>query len=162
MGENRGGRGMKADVDDLLAAALNSEYLAVRFYKDAAGRAKTRTGRKFFKKLKAYEEFHFNSVKKIIESRIMGNEIKIELLEEKGDVPALEAEIEGEFEPGNDEILNMITMAIQAEEDAQQRYKKISEMIADPEGKRIFCGFVQDEKMHQRILEDLFYQMINK
>ena len=39
---------------------------------------------------------------------------------------------------------------------------KIAELIEDAEGKEIFNNLAQDERNHQKILEDQFYHISNK
>ena len=45
---------------------------------------------------------------------------------------------------------------------AQERYSKIAEMLDEDESKKNFNDLAQDERNHQRILEDEFYQLSNK
>ena len=42
------------------------------------------------------------------------------------------------------------------------RYKKIADMFDEEEGKKIFHDLAQDERNHQRILEDEIYHLSNK
>ena len=149
-----------AGVDDLLVVALNRELLARRFYREAAQSAQSQTGKKFFNEFADFELAHYNKIKEIITARNQG--VKLDLPEPEADIKGIDPEVDGEFEPNKDEIVDVIIMAIQAEKDAQARYNKIADMLDDPEGEELFSRFANDERVHQRILEDQLYQMSNK
>ena len=134
---------LKADVDDFLVVAMHSELMAKRFYEGASGKAKSQAGKKFFRDLADFEQSHFCKIKKIIESRNKG--LKFESFEPKPPI-SVEAEVEGEFEPNKDEIVDVLILGINAEKSAQERYKKIAELMDDPEGKKIFEDIAQEEK----------------
>jgi rubrerythrin len=53
-------------------------------------------------------------------------------------------------------------MAIDAEVKAQERYRIIANLFDDEESKKIFFNLSQDERSHQKILEDEIYQLSNK
>ena len=74
----------------------------------------------------------------------------------------MRSEVEGEFEANKDEIVEVINLAIEAEKNAQNRYKQIAEMFDEKEGKNIFNDLAREERNHQKILEDEFYQLSNK
>jgi len=74
----------------------------------------------------------------------------------------IKPEIEGEFEPNKDEIIDVIYLAIESEKKAHERYRKISNLFDDEKGKKIFDNLAQDEINHKRILEDELYQLSNK
>ena len=95
----------------------------------------------------------------MIETRTKIENIKIQ--ETQKDL-TIKPEIKGEFEPNKDEIVDIINLAIEAEKKAQDRYHKIAEMSNDEDGKKIFNRLALEERNHQRILEDEFYQLSNK
>lgn len=151
---------MKGNVDELLIVALESELLANRFYKDAAMKAESSTAKKFFKELAEYEMKHYDNIKEIIEKRESKKKIEkmnIEKMKEK-----IKPEVKGEFEPNKSEIADIISIAIESEKKAYERYKRLSEKIDDVEGKKIFETLAEEERKHQRILEDEFYNISNK
>jgi rubrerythrin len=148
------------DLDNLLIEAMNSELEAKRFYDDASIKAQSQAGKKLFKELAEFEQNHYNRVKNIIESRT--NRIEFEKSTATQNIPIINSEIEGELEPNKSEIVIVVNLAIEAEKKAQERYKKIAEMLDDDESKQIFYNLSQDERNHQRILEDEFYQLSNK
>ena len=149
-----------ANIDELLKEAMDSEIKAKEFYLYASEKAKSKAGKKLFKELANFEENHYNRVKKIIESRNIGK--KIDILSKEKDILKVKAEVEGEFEPNKDEVIMVINLAIKSEKNAQERYIKIAKLLEDTKEKEIFNNLAQDERNHQRILEDEFYNISNK
>jgi rubrerythrin len=147
-------------LEKLLVEAMNSEIKAKEFYENAAMKAKSRSGKKLFKELAEFEQTHYEKVKKIIAS--LNQDRRLDNIEYGIDIPKIRSEIEGEFEGNKNEIINVINLAIEAEKNAQERYKQIAQMIDDEEGKNIFNDFAREERNHQRILEDELYQLSNK
>lgn len=148
------------DLDELLHEAMESEKKAQAFYDEASSKAKSQAGKKFFKELASFESKHYFKVKKIIES---GNKkIKSEMSYESKKFPKINAEIEGEIESNRDEIVNVISLAIEAEKNAQERYRKIADLFDNDEAKKIFNNLSEDERNHQKMLEDQFYHISNK
>ena len=148
------------NIDNLLIEAMNAEVKAKEFYIYASEKAESKAGKKLFKELADFEQNHYDRVKKIIESRKTGQ--KVEERMPGQDLPKVRSEIEGEFEPNKDEVAMVINLAIKAEKNAQERYLKIAEMLENEKEKEIFNNLAQDEKNHQRILEDEFYNISNK
>jgi len=149
-----------SDLDNLLIEAMNKELEAKKFYNNAASKAQSKAGKKLFNELANFEQNHYDKVKEIIESR--NKDIDITVNSEAQDILSIKSEIEGEFEPNKDEIATVINLAINAEIKAQERYNKIAQLMSDSESKKIFQNLAQDERNHQRILEDEFYHLSNK
>lgn len=148
------------NLDNLLIEALNSELKAKEFYENAHEKAKSNSGKQLFMELAEFEKNHYNKVKKIIESRKEGEIIQDNNITSKK--LQIKSEIEGDIEPNKDEIINVIYLAIESEKKAHERYRKISNMFNNEEGKKIFNNLALDEINHQRILEDELYQLSNK
>jgi rubrerythrin len=149
-----------SDLDNLLIEAMKSELEAIKFYEDASIKAQSQAGKKLFKELAEFEQNHYEHVKNIIESR--KNNIEIQTLDITTQDISIKPEIEGEIESNKDEIITVINIAIDAEIKAQERYIKIAHLFDDEESKKIFFNLSQDERNHQRILEDEIYQLSNK
>lgn len=149
-----------SDLDNLLIEAMKSELEAKKFYKDASIKAKSRAGKKLFKELAEFEQNHYEHVKNIIESRT--NKMENQTTDVTTQNISIKPEIEGEIESNKDEIITIINMAIDAEIKAQERYRRIANLFDDEKSKKIFFNLSQDERNHQRILEDEIYQLSNK
>ncbi len=150
----------KSKVDELLLSALGSEMMAIDFYNDAAQKAQSQAGRTFFNEMANFEKAHFENVKKIILSR--GQKSALAIYESNTKAKSIKPEVKGEFEPNKDEIIDVLIIAIRAEKDAKERYLKISKMMPDKKSKQIFINLSEDERLHQNMLEEQFYQLSNK
>ena len=149
-----------SDLDNLLIEAMKSELEAKKFYENASIKAQSQAGKKLFKELAEFEQNHYERVKNIIKSRT--NNKEIQTLNVTIQDVTIKSEIEGEIESNKDEIITVLNMAIDAEIKAQERYRKIANLFEDEEGKKIFFNLSQDERNHQKILEDEIYQLSNK
>ena len=145
-----------ANLNDLDKAVMDADKEATELgFKDG----NIQSVRNYCGFMSDYLKNHYNKVKKIIESQ--SSDIKIE--EPTTDkLENFRSEIEGEFEPNKDEIIDVLNLAIESEKEAQTRYEKIAEMFEDAEGKNIFENMANDERNHQKILEHQFYHMSNK
>ena len=148
------------NIEHLLEEALDSELKAKEFYLNAHNKAKSKSGKQLFKELAEFEQNHYDRVKEIIENQT-GGEILNESKIKSKDIQ-IKPEIEGEFEPNKDEIINVIYLAIESEKKANKRYRKISNLFDDEQVKKIFENLAKDELNHKRILEDELYQLSNK
>ena len=148
------------DLDDLLKEALNSELEAKKFYENASVKAQSQAGKKLFRELAEFEQNHYERVHEIIKSR--NKKIHLEKSKSTQDNLSINPEVKGEFEPNKDEIVTVLNLAIDSEKKARERYEKIAKMIDDRESREIFFNLSQEEKNHQKILEDQFYQLSNK
>jgi rubrerythrin len=148
-----------SNLDNILQEAMKSELEAKKFYNDAAIKAQSKAGKKFFHELAEFENNHYERLKKMIQAH-HENQDYIKEKESQSDL-IIKPEIKGEFEPNKDEIIDIINLAIDAEKKAQERYSKIAEIIHDENGKKIFNRLALEERNHQRILEDEFYQLSN-
>ena len=148
----------KATLDKLLIDAMNAEAKAREFYTDAAQKAASGAGKNLFKELADFEQGHYDRLKKIIEARTKGMKIEAPTTQE---IP-VKSEVEGEFEPNKDEITKVLTLGIEAEKKAQAKYLEIAKMFDDDQSKNIFNNMAEEERKHQKILEDQFFHMSNK
>ena len=148
------------DLDALLIEAMESEVKAKEFYLDASEKAQSQAGKKFFQELADFESNHYKRVKRIIDMRKTPE--KLRNLSSEKEMHLVNAEIEGEFEPNKDEIVQVIHLAIKAEKNAQQRYRKIADLFIDKKEKQIFERLAEEERNHQTMLENQFYHMSNK
>lgn len=148
------------DIDDLLLAAMASEIIAREFYLDAASKAKSKAGRALFHELAEMEQRHYEGVRAVIKAR--GERLPVKLNAAGKPLAGIKGEIEGEFEPNKDEIVDLLTRGIEAEKNAAERYAKIAERIDTEADKKIFAQFADDERRHQALLEAEYYQLSNR
>lgn len=149
---------IKEKLDGLLMDALNAEAKAREFYRDAAQKAASNAGKSLFTELADFEQGHYDRLKTIIEARSKGMKIETPPAEDIH----VKSEVEGEFEPNKEEMTKVLTLGIEAEKKAQAKYMEIAQMFDDAESKNIFSDMAEEERKHQKILEDQFFHMSNK
>jgi rubrerythrin len=55
-----------------------------------------------------------------------------------------------------------LSKAIENEKIAGERYQVLADQTEDPQGKAMFRDLANEERMHQRILEDEFFSLSNQ
>ncbi|UCG29148.1 MAG: ferritin family protein [candidate division WOR-3 bacterium] len=148
----------KMKLDSLLTDAMNAEAEAMKFYMNAAEKAASNAGRSLFKELADFEQGHYERIKKIIESRNTGMVLKEITPSEE---ILVKSEVEGQFEPNKDEIINVLSIGIEAEKKAREKYLEIAKVSEDEESKNMFNNIAEEERKHQSILENQFYSLSN-
>ncbi len=148
----------KAKLDSLLMDAMNAEAKAREFYTDAANKAASSAGKNLFKELADFEKGHYDRLKGIIEARTKGIKLETPPVAEI----KVKSEVEGDFEPNKDEMTKVLSIGIEAEKKAQAKYLEIAQMFEDAESRDIFNNMAEEERKHQKILEDQFFHMSNK
>ncbi|UCF69684.1 MAG: ferritin family protein [candidate division WOR-3 bacterium] len=149
----------KTRIDSLLTDAMNAEAQAKKFYMEAAAKASSNAGKSLFNELADFEQGHYDRLQKIIEAR--GKGFKLTGITVPQQI-ATKSEVEGQFESNKDEIVAVLTLGIEAEKKAREKYLEISKMLDDEESRAIFVNMAEEERKHQSILEDQFYSISNK
>jgi rubrerythrin len=140
------------NIDRLLLEAMEREIKAKQFYLDASSKAISTAAKKLFEELAEFEQHHYDKLKQIIESRKHGQQIMDATT--GNTLKSVKPEVEGEIEANKNEIVNVLHLAIEAEKQAQDRYIKIANLFLDDTGKQVFHRLAEEERNHQRILED--------
>ena len=145
---------------EAIEIAMESEKNAMEFYLDAMKSVSDEAGINLLKQLADFEQNHFDILTKLKESLEKENKF----IEYAGTSFAefKAPTISKKIEPKKDDVLKILTIAIDAEETANKHYKKMAEQTSDTRGKEMFLKLAGEELMHRRILSDEFYQLSNK
>lgn len=143
--------------------AMQAEQKARQFYLDAVVVVGNERGKNLLSQMADFEKNHYDKLAELKESL----ENAQEYVEYKGTefVPItneMKANISGNIEPNKDDAINILTIAIEAEDKANEHYKKMADMTTDELGKDMFLRLAEEEAMHSRILNDEFYQLSNQ
>ena len=65
-------------------------------------------------------------------------------------------------EQNTEDILKILSMAIDSETEANEHYRKMADETIDPTGKEMFLKLADEETLHRRILSDEFYHLSNQ
>ncbi len=146
-----------ADIDNLLLAALNREELAVNFYSQARERVSSDTGKRLFSDLIDLKKKQLTSIKSLVEAKNIKAQLP-DLVQEN--LATAKAEPGNKIAANKNDLIDILILAIDAEKNAQARYKFIAGLLADNSTeKKIFEEFVINEHRQLMILEDEFYSI---
>ncbi len=146
-------------VLDAIGLAMAAEQKAAAFYANAALKAANPMGQQLFEQLADFERYHYDSLARLDRS----------LRDQGAYVPYAGRDINlpATSEVGNEELhaetlVEIITLALQAEQQARERYVALAEQTADSEGKAMFERLAAEEHVHYRILNDEYYHLNNQ
>jgi rubrerythrin len=153
----------KFNILEAIDIAMEAESKARDFYRSAAEKVSNERGKNLLKQLADFEKNHFDRL----------SELKKSLQGESGFIKysgtAFEhfsagsvSEVSGKLEENKSDVLDILGIAIDAEDKAYHRYLEMARNIDDPKGRDMFHQFAEEEKAHRRILSDEFYYMSNK
>lgn len=154
----------KLGLEEALDIAMEAELKAQAFYAQAAIEVQDPQGRDLLSRLAAFEQYHYQKLAELSDS-----------LQHEGRFIEYETRTVGQFDPlssGGEaggtlvEALKdeaaILSKAIENEQIAGQRYRALAAETADPRGQAMFRDLANEERMHQRILEDEFFSLSNK
>jgi rubrerythrin len=146
------------DLLDAIQMAMEAEQKAAAFYADAAQKTANPMGRELFLQLAEFERYHHVKLANLEESlRDEGTFIEYEGRELTLSVPS---EVDSK-EANRMSVMEIITLAINAERDAEKRYTTLAEQTTDPAGQAMFKKLAVEENTHYRILGDEYYNLNN-
>jgi rubrerythrin len=150
--------------EEALDTAMDAELKAQVFYAQAAVEIQDSKGRDLLGRLSAFEQYHYEQLASLASS-----------LQENGQFVTYEARQIEQFHPlvGTGEtqgtelgelsdVPSILGKAIENEKVAGERYRALAEATDDPVGRDMFLRLVEEEKVHQRILEDEFFSLSNQ
>ena len=151
-------------LEEALDIAMDAELKAQAFYAQAAVEVKDPRGRDLLSRLAAFEQYHYQKLSELAQS-----------LKEDGTYVVYETKGIEQFDPlaGGGEAAGMdvsglegetavLSKAIENEKIAGERYQVLADQTEDPQGKAMFRDLANEERMHQRILEDEFFSLSNQ
>lgn len=144
---------------DAIQMAMEAEQKAATFYDDAAQKTANPLGRELFKQLADFERYHYAKLAGLEKS--LRNQGAFIEYPGKELTLAAPAEVDGK-EANKMGVLEIITLAIQAEREAENRYIALAQQTSDPTGQSMFQKLAEEEHNHYRILSDEYYNLNNR
>lgn len=151
-------------LEEALDIAMDAELKAQAFYAQAAVEIRDPQGRDLLGRLAAFEQHHYEKLAELARS-----------LQENGQFIEYEGRTVDQFLPqvGRGETAGILleqmkdeagilSKAIENEKLAGERYQVLAEETTDPAGQDMFRQLANEEKVHQRILEDEFFSLSNQ
>jgi len=149
---------------EAIKIAMGAEMKAHEKYTQAAQKSTDPKGKDMFSQLAAFELSHYNHLKLLLDSLSDGKGWTEYSGTQFSEIPEF---VKGEdlFLKANetkDDILSILSKAIEDEKKACKYYTKLAEETADPAGKEMFKKLAEEEKLHTKILNDQWYSLNNQ
>jgi len=156
--------GNKLGLEEALDIAMDAELKAQAFYAQAAVQVRDPRGRDLLNRLAAFEQYHYQKVSELARSLREGEGFIGYEARAIEDVPPFQ----GAGEAAGVEVgdlgseVQILTVAIDNEKVAHDRYRALADQTEDPNGQAMFNRLAYEEELHRRILEDEFYALSNR
>ena len=151
-------------LEEALGIAMDAELKALAFYAEAAVKIQDPHGRDLLSRLAAFEQYHYQKLSELARSlQAEGTFIAYETRSVEQFVPLVgRGEVAGTLLEELKDVPGILSKAIENETIAGERYGVLAEETNDPDGQDMFRKLANEEKMHQRILEDEFFSLSNR
>lgn len=148
---------------EAIEIAMEAELKANKFYLDAIEQTSNERGKNLLQQLANFEQNHYDKLNELKSSLTnQGKFIEYEGTKFAPFKSTVTSEVSGKIESNKDGVLNILTLAIDAETKAHAHYRKMADDTNDPRGKDMFLKLADEETLHRRILSDEFYQLSNQ
>ena len=148
---------------EAIKRAMDAEMAAHAYYSRSAQKATNPKGKDMFSQLAALELNHYNNLKALLDSLQGGRGWTAYAGTHFSDTtPAPEGKGSSREEALKDDVLSILSKAIEDEKKASDYYTELAKETADPAGKELFTKLAEEEKIHTKILNDQWYSLNNQ
>ena len=148
---------------DAIKLAMDAEQQAHIYYSQSAQKATNPKGKNMFSQLAAFELNHYNFLKSLLESLEEGNGwTAYPGTQFAGIAKSPEGKDASPEEATKDDVLSILSKAIEDEKKASATYAELAEETDDPAGKEMFKKLAEEERLHTKILNDQWYSLNNE
>lgn len=151
------------DLLDAIHMAMKAEQKAATFYADASQETSNPLGRRLFEQLAEFERHHYDKLASLEKS--LRDEGAFIGYDEDADppfpVPSEVEGVEGAEEANKKTVMGIITMALDVEQEAEERYAGLAEQTTDPDGQSMFKKLAEEERTHFLTLRDAYWSLNN-
>ncbi len=148
---------------EAIKRAMDAEMEAHAYYSQSAQKATNPKGKDMFKQLAALELNHYNNLKALHDSLQEGNGwIAYDASQNSDTTQSAEGAHPSREEALKDDVLSILSKAIEDEKKASAYYTKLANETTDPAGKELFTKLAEEEKVHTKILNDQWYSLNNQ
>jgi rubrerythrin len=151
-------------MEEALDIAMDAELKASAFYAQAAVEIEDPQGRDLLGRLAAFEQHHYEKLAELARSlQETGQFIEYETRTVDQFMPVVgRGETAGTLMEQLKDAAGILSKAIENEKLAGERYRVLAEGTVEPTGQDMFRKLANEEKIHQRILEDEFFSLSNQ
>ena len=148
---------------DAITIAMDAELKAHNYYSQSAQKVTNPKGKEMLNQLAALELNHYNYLKNLLSSLKEGNGwIPYSGTHLSKGSQSPEAKDSSGDEKTKDDVLSVLSKAIEDEKKACAYYTKLAEETDDPSGKEMLKKLAEEEKLHAKILGDQWYGLNNQ
>ncbi len=148
---------------EAIKRAMDAEMAAHTYYSQSAQKAANPKGKDMFSQLAAFELNHYNNLKTLLDSLHEGKGwIAYDGTQFADTTHAPEGKDSSRKEDLKDDVLSILSKAIEDEKKASAYYTKLANETTDPAGKALFTKLAEEEKVHTKILNDQWYSLNNQ
>jgi rubrerythrin len=145
---------------DAIRMAIEAEQNAVAFYTNAAQKTSNPLTRRLLGQLAEFEDYHRTKLADL-EKSLCENGACI-LYEGKQLLFQVPDEVEKLKEAERMSAMEVITVAIDIKQKAEERYTALAEQTADPDGQAMFTRLAEEERSNRRILDKAYWSLNNR
>jgi rubrerythrin len=148
---------------DAIHIAMKAEQKAAAFYADASQKTTNLLGQRLFEQLAEFERHHYDKLAALEKSlRDEGAFIGYEGVDPSFPVPGEVEGVAGIEEANKKTAMGIITMALDVEREAEERYAGLAEQTTDPDGQSMFKKLAKEEHSHSLILRNAYWNLSNR
>ncbi|MBN1937352.1 MAG: hypothetical protein JW934_22030 [Anaerolineae bacterium] len=148
---------------DAIQIAMEAEKQAIALYSDAAEKTASIIVQKLFVNLAAFEQHHYDKLAELVASLQKKNKfivyegypLPIQAQSEIGVSP----EAMNVLQAKKVSMMDVITLAQNAERGAWQKYEDLAERTSDSDGKAMFRQLAKEEQGHLRMLTEVYWNL---
>jgi rubrerythrin len=145
---------------DAIQIAKEAEQKAAIYYADAAEKTST-IAKGLFEQLAEFERYHYEKLS-TLEKSLRDEGAFIEYEGRELTLPT-RGEIENPIEePDKMSLMEVVSMGIDIESEAEKQYATLAEQTADPAGRSMFERLAEEEHVHYRILHSAYWSLNNR
>ncbi len=145
---------------DAIQIAKEAEQKAAAYYADAAGKTSS-IAKGLFDQLAEFEHYHYEKLSSL-EKSLRDEGAFIEYEGRELTFPT-RGEIENPIEePEKMSLMEVVSLGIDIEREAEKRYTALAEQTADPAGRSMFERLAEEEHAHYRILRSVYWSLNNR
>jgi len=149
-------------MEEALNVAIEAELKAQAFYAQAASWVQDPHGRDLLGRLAAFEQHHYQKLTELVRTLQLGGQFIVYEPHTIDQFAPLAGPPTGGETVQMENEASILGQAIRMEKIAGERYRVLGDETTDPAGQTMFRRLANEEQVHQRILEDEFFNLSNQ
>jgi rubrerythrin len=155
---------LNAGLLDAVRTAKEAERQAEAYYAKAARETVNPFGHRLLTQLTEFEHLHYEKLSKLERSLEEHSRFiaYAEAAPTENGVGESRSEVGSAVEKAPRSAMGILTMALEIERKAEERYTDLAERTEDPDGRQMFTRLATEERQHHRMLRDAYRSLNNR